>query len=736
MTATTSRRRSGGVPRRAKAPVNTREAQLQRELTVERNNLALLEMRLREAAGGVDTSEAGVTDLEMQITRDPGWRLFSVLQAQEFSTEGMTQLRAVCRLMSLANPIMKRGLELRRVYVHGQGCEIRARATGRAKDKQSSEQDVNAVVDRHVRNRMNRKTVYGQQAAGELETALGTDGEVFLAHYTKPRTGWVTLRTFAADEITEIISNPDDRSDAWYYRRVWQRQSYDAAGNLQYEQQELLYPDIDYRPRVRPATFAGVKVEWAAPVLHVAVNRPLNWQRGIPDSYAAINWVRAYKEFLEQWATLMKSLAKFAWKLTTEGKNKAQAKAALAQAGTSRAVTGDANSVGGTALLPMDATLEAIPKSGATIDAASGRPLAMMVAAGLSVPVTMLLNDPGQTGARATAETLDYPTGLTFGDRREMWSAQRQRTAQYVIAESVRAPSGALKGKIDWDDATGTEVVTLAGDTDDTVDIVWPDLDDVEAKELIDGIVAANQTGTLPPELVLRHLLLAMGVRDIDSILKEMEDEEGNFRWPQTALSAQQGPGGDAAALAASGGDPAAAGIGPMGPDGQPLDVDEPGPGGPGGPPRPGVPGQVGTAVVPADGPLAMQNDMDFGLFGGSDTPAPTAGTEAPGEQPDDPFDPDFFELGAGADEQEGAPVGDQEPEQPPAPPAPRRRPATTREADTGAALSEAAAAQGDADFGLGGSTTPALRAQADRGTAAPAGEQPDGAFDREFFRF
>lgn len=737
MTVTAPRRRSGGKPARAAQTVEAREAGLRRDLFTAHNNLELLETRLREAAGGTPTSEAGISDLERQITTDPGWRLFSVLQAQEFTNEGMQQLRAVCRLMSLANPLMKRGLELRRVYVHGQGCEIRARATGRAKDDQSEEQDVNAVIDKHVRNRTNKKTVYGQQSAGEIESALGTDGEIFIAHYTKPKTGWVTLRTFGADEIAEVITNPDDRSEAWYYRRRWQRQYYDNTGNLHYEEQELLYPDIDYRPRVRPGTFAGVKVEWNAPVLQVAVNRPNNWLRGIPDAYAVINWTRAYKEFLEQWATLMKSLAKFAWKLTAEGKNRTQAKKALQQAGTTRAVTGEANDAGGTALLPPDATLEAIPKSGAVIDSMSGRPLAMMVAAGLGVPVTMLLNDPGQTGARATAETLDYPTELTFRDRRELWTAARLRTCEYVITEAVRAPSGPLKGKIDWDEATGSEVVTLAGETDDTIDVVWPDLDDVEALEIIQGIVAANATGTLPPELVLRHLLVALGVRDVDSILAEMEDEDGNFQWPQTAASAQQGgPGMDAAALAAAGGDPAAAGVGPMGPDGLPVDIPQPGPGGPapagpGGPPRPPgargaqVPGQVGTAVIPADGPLAMQNDVDFGLFGGTDSPAPAAGTEAPGEQPDDGFDPDFFALGDGTDE--GTAVPDD------TAPKPARRPATTREADV--EIREAAAAQGDVDFGLGGSTTPAQRAQADRATAAPAGPQPDGGYDPEFFK-
>jgi hypothetical protein len=737
MTATTARRRSGGVPRRSRQTVESRESALQRELTVERNNLELLESRLREAVGSVDTSESGVVDLERRITQDPGWRLFSVLQAQEFSPEGMTQLRAVCRLMSLSNPLMKRGLELRRVYVHGQGCEIRARATGRTRKDQGEEQDVNAVIDKFIRNRTNQKTVFGQQAAGELEAALGTDGEVFIALFTKPLTGWVSARTFAADEITEIITNPDDRSEPWYYRRVWQRQSYDKAGHLQYVQQELLYPDIDYRPKFRPGMFAGVKVEWAAPVIQVAVNRPLNWLRGIPDAYAAINWTRAYKEFLEQWARLMKSLAAFAWKLTTEGKNRTQAKAALQQAGTSRAVAGDTNEVGGTALLPLNAQLEAIPKSGATIDAMSGRPLAMMAAAGLGVPVTMLLNDPGQTGARATAETLDWPTELTFTDRREVWSAVRLRVCHYVITEAVRASSGPLKGKIVRDSATNEEVVELAGDTDDTVDIVWPDLDDVEAKEIIDGIVLANSTGTLPPEFVLRQLLTAMGVRDVDSILTELEDEQGNFQWPTTAATAQQSQ--QAAPVAAAGGAPviggdpaAAAGPGGPGVDGDAENMPPGSPGGPGAQPGPGgpaVPGQVGTAIIPADGPLAMQNDADFGLFGGSDAPAPAEGTEAPGEQPDvDTFDPDFYTIGAGQPDTAEDTVPDE-----PTTPAPRRRAPTTREAEQ--LLTEAAAAQGDADFGLGGSTTPAQRAAADRtaGTA-PAGAKPTSTFDPAFF--
>jgi hypothetical protein len=170
---------------------------------------------------------------------------------------------------------------------------------------------------------------------------------------------------------------------------------------------------------------------------------------------------------------LVKALSKFAWKLTAKPTARAQAKAKLGTAPPTKAVTGELNDVGATAILPPEATLDAIPKSGATIDAESGRPLAMMVAAALDVPVTMLLSDPGLTGARATAQTLDRPTELVMQQRREVWGEALRDILTHVITEAVRAPKGLLKGKITTD-PSGRELVELAGDTVDTVDITWP----------------------------------------------------------------------------------------------------------------------------------------------------------------------------------------------------------------------------------------------------------------------
>src|SRR5205085_2255542 len=122
-----------------------------------------------------------------------------------------------------------------------------------------------------------------------------------------------------------------------------------------------------------------------------------------------------------------------------------------------------ASEAGATVASTPDVRLEAVSKSGATIDANSGKPLAGMAAAGLGVPVTMLLADPGITGARAVAETLDLPTVLEMGMRRLVWQGYLTELIQYVIDQAVLAPRGPLRGSLIRDD-WGKLQMQLAGE--------------------------------------------------------------------------------------------------------------------------------------------------------------------------------------------------------------------------------------------------------------------------------
>jgi hypothetical protein len=571
---------------RNRRPVAVSES-AEQQLRVAAWNYELAERRLTD--GRLNPLQESVAELEQRLT-DPGWRRFTVAVEQEFSEEGRRQMRAVCRLMSIANPLLVRAISLRSAYVHGQGVQRTARANGKAE----GEQDVQAVVSAFLTDEGNARSFTGPAARDRLEHSLATDGEIYVALITRPTTGEVQTRVVLADEITDIIHNPEDRTEPWFYKRSWVERQYGDGLTPKDIQREMLYPAVDYRPARKPRTFAGLPIAWDKPVLHVNVNRPEHWLHGIPDVYAAINWARAYKTFLEQWASLVAALSKFAWRTTADGSRQArQIRSAMTAAAPRYPGDDDPNSVGATAITGVGHTLEAIPKSGATIDAESGRPLAMMVAAALGIPVTMLLSDPGQTGARATAETLDLPTELTMGQRREVWTAADDRILRYVVAEAVRAPRGPLKGKITRDRFRDREVVELAGDTDATVDIVWPDLSDTTAKEKIDAIVSAAGTGTFPPELILRMALDALGVRNADTIIEKMLGDDGAFQWP--SQPGQQGATGQ-----------------------------------PGG----AAPGASGAETAPAE--TDAFSDLDWGLHGGTGgaanpgSPAATPGAQQP----------------------------------------------------------------------------------------------------------
>lgn len=500
----------------------------------------------------VEILTESMADLERMLD-DRGWKRISAAGEHQFSRQGLQEASEVARVMAVANPLIKRGLGIRQAYVWGQGVQIAARATG-----DEAEQDVNQVVQAFLDDPGNRAALTGDQAQEENERALGTDGNVFVACFTSPVTGFVQARTIPFAEVTDIILNPDDRDDPWFYERTWTEQTVDVrTARLVTVSRKAYYPALTYRPAQRVRTIDGHQVMWDAPVQHVSANRLDGWKFGIGDAFAALPFARLYRDFLTDWATLVKALSQFAWRATSGNKSQAQRlRQALARRPQGDPVPGNDGSVGSTLVSTPDVTLEAIPKTGATIDSESGRPLAAMVAAALGVPVTTLLADPGQTGARAVAETLNLPTRLEMTQRRSLWENALRAILTYVITQAVKAPGGPLQGTITRDSFTGREVLQLAGDTDATVEFDWPPLDEVPVETIVEAIAKADTTKTIPPVQIAKLLLQAFNVKDADEIIDELTDDDGN--WLDPYKQAGDALGDAATAAFRRGQDPAA----------------------------------------------------------------------------------------------------------------------------------------------------------------------------------
>lgn len=481
-----------------------------------------------------------ISELESALTEN-GWDTLAASEpGTEFSRSGLQQISSLCRLTAIANPLVKRGVSLRVCYVWGMGVSVE----GRAKGKEDGEQDVNAVVQTFWDDPSNQASWTGSQAREERERSVATDGNVFVACFTSRLTGRVQLRTLPFDQIQDVITNPEDRDEPWYYKREWVAEEFNAAGTIERRRKVAYYPALGIasgepaafnrrlrgkRREITDARQDTGPVYWDAPVLHVRVNALDGWKFGLPDVYAVLPWSRAYKDFLSDWARLVKALSRYAYRTSSKGSKVAKIAARVGTAAATNSRTGQPNDIGATAVTDEFTQLEAVPKTGATIDSESGRPLAAMVAAGLGVPVTMLLGDPGTTGARATAETLDRPTELEMNLRRELWSEIDQRLIDYAIDQAIMAKQ--LKGtrKIDQD---GREQWVLTGDEDGsmrTVDISWPPLDDVPVDVLVKSITLADQTEKMPPKLTFRLLATALGVEDVDELIEELTDDDGNW---------------------------------------------------------------------------------------------------------------------------------------------------------------------------------------------------------------
>lgn len=485
-------------------------------------------------------------DLEALYREDTGWRKIGATDSR-FSDQGRKAMAAAADLYVSGNALIKRGLNLRIAYVWGQGV------TAAIRDDGAEGQDVNAVWQAFWDEPSNRRVLTSSEAQCRYERQLGTTGEAFWSFPTDPITGRVRVRRIPPVQIVERVCDPEDEATVWLYKRVWTAVTVNpVTGERGSEQRTTYYPALGFFPAARAQTWGGSEIRWDAPVRHVAVNAPDEDWRGIGDVVAALPWARMDKEFLEDLAVYMRAMTRILGQVKSQS-SKAATAAARAANGAA-AAPGNPNGVAAWAATDPNTSLSLVSKTGAQIDGETHRPYATMVAAALEVPLTMLLGDPGVSGARATAETLDQPTELMAGLRQGVHAEFYRDVADYVIDQAVIAPRGALRGQVVRDG--DRIVVTLPEGDERTVDITWPEFDSTPIDILVKAIAAADQTEKLPPLVIARLLLAAFGVDDIDELIGSLTDDQGNWIGPdlgQVAAqrAADQGTGGTEQQMAA-----------------------------------------------------------------------------------------------------------------------------------------------------------------------------------------
>ena len=485
---------------------------------------------LQEALSDALRASPGAVDLLR--ADEAGWSRIGADQDEPIDREKLLDVIARARVMAVSDPLIKRGLILRQAYVWGKGVQIQS------VQEDGTGQDVNAVIQAFLDDPSNADTFASAEAHQARERTLGTDGNVLLSLITDPLTGRVQVRTIRVGQIVDRITNPDDEAEVWLYKRE-QRVRVVESGTLpsttrtRWETRRTYYPALGFTPSVRAKILDGIQIEWDKPVLHVAVNAIGAW--GVPDAYAATPWAIAFRDFLSDWARIARALSRIAFQATAKTKTgAAQVRQRLGAAPldhTSHAP------IGQTAIMGEGQRLEAIGKTGATIDSGSGLPLAAHAAAGLGIPVTVLTANPTTVGARATADTLDPPLRAEMKMRQDLHASILRRVLDHVIDQAIKAPQGPLTGTIRIDRITGREVIELAGGQDRTIEVDFPDVSETPLDVLMAAIEKADGMDLLPPLVLARLVLLALEVDNVDAVLAEITDANGDFAPPLRGAS-------------------------------------------------------------------------------------------------------------------------------------------------------------------------------------------------------
>lgn len=400
----------------------------------------------QEARGQLDAPggklrESGISaqgafgDLELAL-QNVEWRREVNMSWIEFSRWGIQQIMLISRLYYIKNPIIRRLINVDAYYVFGRGVEV-----------SSDDESLNHAIKEFLRL---NDIELGQVALSEHQKRTNYDGNLFFVFFPDTQdSGSVPMRTIDATEIQDIITNPDDTTEEWYFRRVWILRKFDElTGATQTATDQAWYPAVDFNPTVKTPAINGVEVRWNSPVIHRKYGAVGKWLFGCPCIYPALDWAKAARRYLEACGTLAASHAQIAMTLTTKGGQQALAgaKQQLQTTVGPLAQVFDQNPTANTASIFASGpgtALAAFHSRGQGLDPSEVKEFKAMAAICLDLPPTFV--GDMETSNLATATSLDRPTELAFMHKQEAWREVLIQIVTFTMTVQLRAPGGRLR---------------------------------------------------------------------------------------------------------------------------------------------------------------------------------------------------------------------------------------------------------------------------------------------------
>jgi len=389
-----------------------------------------LEERVEATMGNLDLISESFAAMADIAREDRDYTRIGESHQKFFSAESVRQLIMQARLYYLKNPIVKRGVDIQKFYVFGKGVTVR-----------SEDETTNKAIQEFFA--VNDKLL-GNVGLTSLEAKMQTDGNLFVAAFVSGELGSVQLRRIDALEVSKILCHPDDAETELAYLRSWNVVKGDKIELKQewYPAMFALASDI----ALISGSLEGVPMN-TTPVYHQHIEALGTSPWGIPEFYAAIDWARSYKEFLEGWSSIQSIFRGFGFQANTDGgQKKIDAIKNSLQTSISTGTTTETNpspQTGSTFVGGPNTKLAAIKTAGATEGPEEARRLFLMSVMVFGAPETMY--GDASVGTLATATALDRPTELKFKLAQERWKVFLRNITEYAVMKGKEAPGSELR---------------------------------------------------------------------------------------------------------------------------------------------------------------------------------------------------------------------------------------------------------------------------------------------------
>ncbi len=490
-------------------------------------NVQQLNQSLAQSEFNNEILQERMVDLELAL-EDANWMRLMFEGEHEFTRDGLRKIVDLARVMYVKNPLIKRGVMVKALYIWAQGVNVKYKNP-----------ELNKILQAFWDDEKNKTELTGHQAQMEKQIDYEVISNIFFVFFVRPSDGRVRVRSLPFEEITEIICDPEDAKSPRFYVRRWTEKNLTTGGRTTSKKRVAYYPDWHYTPKEKPAKIGTVEVMWDTPVYHVKTGGMSGWKFGVSKIYAAIDWARAYKEFLEDVASLMRAYSKFAWKRVTKGGKKAVAAerakmASTLMSGGSSTETNPAPVTGAMAILGEGTDLQPMQVRGAAISPEDGRRLLLMVAAADGLPETYY--GDVSVGTFATAKTMDRPTELAMKEGQTTWTDILRNIFNFVVLQAMKATSPIAKVKplgkvvVTEDDGMIEERVQWKDPLAPMLDIDFPPILERDIQASVQSIVTAltlngQQLTLLDEQTATRLILKAIAEDDVDEIMAELFPE-------------------------------------------------------------------------------------------------------------------------------------------------------------------------------------------------------------------